>query len=357
MAKVPCPRCGTLNDEGAGSCALCGAGTRAPASPPVVAAAPAATTAPGAPPPAAAHRPDRRRSFWEEEAANRRRSWILIALFVVLLAAVGGVTGEAYGSARIGLLLCFVAGVVSAAGAYFGGDRVLLAASSAREITREENPQLHNIVEELCIASGVPKPRLYLIDSAAPNAFATGRTPDHAAVAVTSGLLAKLNREELQGVLAHELSHVRNLDVRYAMLVGVLVGMVALVCDAQLRGVRFTGPRRARGIERGGALWFILALVLAVLAPIAARLVQLAISRRRELLADASAVELTRNPLGLAAALRRIGTDPAPLEVANRATQHLYIANPVHAAGPDSGALWSTHPPIEARIRILESMA
>jgi heat shock protein HtpX len=280
-----------------------------------------------------------------------------MVLFVFLLAAVGGAIGGAYGSATAGLLLCLAAGIFAAAGAFFGGDRLLLSASGAREIAPSENPQLHNIVEELCIASGLPKPRLFLIESAAPNAFATGRSPGHAAVAVTSGLVAKLGREELQGVLAHELSHIRNLDVRYAMLVGVLVGMVALLCDAHLRGLRVTGSRRSRDLGRGGAILFLAALVLAILAPFAARLVQLAISRRRELLADASAVEFTRNPLGLASALRRIGTDPAPLEVANRATQHLYISNPVRAAGPASGALLSTHPPIEARIRILESMA
>lgn len=365
MAKVPCPRCGTLNPEGADYCTLCQTSFRPPrpaaaaTAAPVVPTTPAAAGSAAAPPVEAVSvsMPDRRRSFWDEQVANRRRSWVLMTLFVLLLAALGGAIGGAYGAARAGLMLCLALGVLTAAGAFFGGDRVILAASAAREVTPAESPQLHNIVEELCVASGLPKPRLFIIESEAPNAFATGRSPERAAVAVTSGLLRKLDRAELQGVLAHEMSHIRNLDVRYAMLVGILAGMVALVCDAHLRGLRFSATRRSRGGSRGGALMVIVALVLAVLAPFAARLIQLAISRRRELLADASAVELTRNPLGLAEALRLIGTDPAPLEAANRATQHLYIANPVKAAGPTTSALWSTHPPIEARIRILESMA
>jgi len=357
MAKVPCPRCGTLNPGGAAYCNLCQVSFRPPRSAAAIAVpAPAPATGP-VPMAGPAARPDRRRSFWDEQVANRRRSWALMTLFVLLLAALGGAIGGAYGAARFGLSLCLGLGVLAAAAAFFGGDRVILAASGAREVAPAEAPQLHNIVEELCVASGLPKPRLFVIESAAPNAFATGRSPERAAVAVTTGLLNKLDRAELQGVLAHEMSHVRNLDVRYAMLVGILAGMVALVCDAHLRGLRFRGARHARGAERGGGLMVLVALALAILAPFAARLIQLAISRRRELLADASAVELTRDPLGLAAALRRIGTDPAPLEAANRATQHLYIANPVKAAGAATSALWSTHPPIEARIRILESMA
>jgi heat shock protein HtpX len=230
---------------------------------------------------------------------------------------------------------------------------MLLAASGAREATPSAEPQLHNLVEELCLASGLPKPRLYIIESDAPNAFATGRSPDRASIAVTRGLLRKLGRDELQGVLAHEMSHIRNLDVRFAMLVGILIGTVALVCDAHLRSGRVASSRRGKG----GGLLILLALLLSLLAPIASKLIQMAVSRRRELLADASAVEMTRNPLALASALRRIGVDPAPLGAANRATQHLYIVNPVKSFGMDSTALFSTHPPIESRVRILEAMA
>jgi heat shock protein HtpX len=197
------------------------------------------------------------------------------------------------------------------------------------------------------------------MESAAPNAFATGRSPATGVIAVTRGLLEKLDRDQLQGVLAHEMSHIRNLDVRFATIAGILVAGVAMVADAHLRSTRWGGVGGRRGGSRGGggALVVLIALVMALLAPLAARLLQMAISRRRELYADASAVEMTRNPLALAGALRRIGSDPAPLEAANRATQHLFIANPVRAAGPGAGALFSTHPPIESRIRILESMA
>jgi heat shock protein HtpX len=296
--------------------------------------------------------PEGRRDFYTEQAVNRRRSWLLLAALVLVLGALGSAIGGAYGSARIGLLVCAGIGFLGGAAAWLGGDRMLLAASRARPAAPSAQPLLHNLVEELCLASGLPKPRLYVIESEAPNAFATGRSPGDASIAVTSGLLRKLTRDEMQGVLAHEMSHIRNLDVRFAMLVGVLVGTVALVCDANLRSGRLASGRRRRG---GGAL-LLLALLLSLAAPIASRLIQMAVSRRRELLADASAVEMTRNPLALASALRRIGTDPAPLEAASRATQHLYIVNPVRSSGMGSTALFSTHPPIESRIRILEAM-
>jgi len=334
MAKAPCPKCGFLNPAPAADCALCKASLRPQPGPP--------RSALGG-----------RRDFYSEQAGNRRRSWLLLAALVLILGGLGFTLGGAYGSARAGMLLCVALGLVSGAGAYIGGDRMLLAASGAREATHATEPQLHNLVEELCLASGLPKPRLYVIESDAPNAFATGRSPDRASIAVTRGLLKKLGRDELQGVLAHEMSHIRNLDVRFAMLVGILIGTVALLCDANLRSGRIATSRRGRG----GGLLILLAVVLSLLAPIASKLIQMAVSRRRELLADASAVEMTRNPLALASALRRIGVDPAPLGAANRATQHLYIVNPIKSFGMDSTALFSTHPPIEARIRILEAMA
>lgn len=277
-----------------------------------------------------------------------------MAAFIGLVVLVAWVTGEASGLGPMGLLFGLAFGSLGALLAYYAGDRMVLSASGAVEAAPDREPVLHNIVEELCLASGLPKPRLYVIESAAPNAFATGRDPAGASVAVTRGLLQKLSREELQGVLAHEMSHVRNLDMRFATIVGVLVGTVALLCDWGWRSWRFRSGRRSSG--GAGAVFVLLALVLALFAPIASRLIQMAISRRRELLADASAVELTRNPGGLAAALRRISADPAGLEGANRATQHMYIVNPLKSYGIDSGALLSTHPPIEARIRILESM-
>jgi heat shock protein HtpX len=297
-----------------------------------------------------------RRDFLAEEGRNRRLSWLLMTGFVLLLGVLGATIGGGYGAPGAGLTLALLLAAGSVLFAWFGGDRAILLASDAHEVSREQQPLLHNVVEELCVASGLPKPRLYVVQDDAPNAFATGRSPEHASITVTSGLLAKLDRDQLQGVLAHEMSHIRNFDVRFAMLVGVLVGMVALICDAQRRGGRFA-LRRVRGPGVVSLVLLILGLVLAFLAPLASRLIQMAISRKRELLADASAVELTRNPLGLAGALRRIAADPLRLHAANRATQHLYIVNPLKSFGPDSSALFSTHPPIETRIRILEAMA
>ena len=337
MPRVACPTCGYQNPASYAACDLCRSPLRGQAA-----------GAPAAPPPAP------RRDFYGEQASNSRQSWILMAAFIGLVMLVAWVTGEASGLGPLGLLFGLAFGSLGALLAYYAGDKMVLSASGAVEAAADREPVLHNIVEELCLASGLPKPRLYVIESAAPNAFATGRDPASASVAVTRGLLQKLSREELQGVLAHEMSHVRNLDMRFATIVGILVGTVALLCDWGWRSWRFRGGRRSSG--SAGAVLVLLALVLAVFAPIASRLIQMAISRRRELLADASAVELTRNPGGLAAALRRIAGDPAGLESANRATQHLYIVNPLKSYGIDSGALLSTHPPIEARIRILESM-
>jgi heat shock protein HtpX len=215
----------------------------------------------------------------------------------------------------------------------------------------------------MSLAAGIPMPKVYVIDDTAPNAFATGRDPQHASIAATTGLLEKMDREELQGVIGHEMSHVRNFDIRFALLVGVLVGSIALISDWFLRYTFwFGGGRRSNSDnDRGGgglaAILFIVALVLAVIAPIIGRIVQLAVSRRREELADVSSVDLTRNPVGLARALRTISDDPEVLEVANRATQHLYIVNPIKSFEQRSKSMWDTHPPIAERIHILERIA
>ncbi len=210
-----------------------------------------------------------------------------------------------------------------------------------------------NVVEEMRLASGLPQPRVYVIEDSAPNAFATGRDPKHASLAVTSGLLQKMDREELQGVIAHEMSHVRNLDIRFMLLVGVMVGSIALMADWFLRISFWSGVggrRRGSSSEGGGggaimAVVAIVALLLAIISPIIGRLVMLAASRRRESLADVSGVELTRNPMGLARALRTIADDPDVLEVANKATQHLYIVNPIKSFEQRSRSMWDTHPP------------
>ncbi len=303
-----------------------------------------------------------RGTFRERIAVNRRNSVFLILLFLAFVAVFGYVIGYAWigdpTGALFGLGLAFVVGTISGLVTYYGGDRMVLAASRAKQVTHEEAPVLFNVVEEMAIASGLPMPKVYVIEDSAPNAFATGRDPEHATVAATTGLLRKLDRDELQGVMAHEMSHVGNFDIRYAMLVGVLVGTTVLISDFFLRGLWFGGGRGGRS-EGGGMVQLIMmvvAILLAVLAPLFARLLQLSISRQREYLADASAVRLTRNPKGLADALAKISGDREVLEAANRATAHLYIVNPVKSFEKRAKGLFSTHPPINERIDILRSM-
>jgi heat shock protein HtpX len=302
-------------------------------------------------------------TFRDRIAVNRRNSLFLIACFIAFVAVFGYVIGWAWigdpVGAVFGLVLAVVVGTISGLLTYFSGDRMVLAASRAKEITHDDAPVLFNVVEEMAIAAGLPMPKVYIIEDSAPNAFATGRDPDHASIAVTSGLLEKLDRDELQGVIAHEMSHVGNFDIRYAMLVGILVGTTVLISDFFLRGLWFGG---GRGGGRGGGggyiqlVMIVIAIVLAILAPLFARLLQLSISRQREYLADASAVQLTRNPKGLADALQKISGDREVLEAANRATAHLYIVNPVKRFEKRAKGLFSTHPPIEDRIEILRSM-
>ncbi|MDQ3285846.1 MAG: zinc metalloprotease HtpX [Actinomycetota bacterium] len=299
-------------------------------------------------------------TFRDRIAANKRNSVFLIAIFLAFVAVFGYVIGYAWIGdpvrALFGLVLAFVVGTISGFVSYYAGGRIVLAASRAQEVTHNEAPQLFNVVEEMAIAGGLPMPKVYIIKDSAPNAFATGRDPEHASVAVTSGLLEKLNRDELQGVIAHEMSHVGNFDIRYAMLVGILVGTTVLISDFFLRSLWFGGGRRREGGGQAQIIMIIVAVVLAILAPIFARLLQLSISRQREYLADATAVKLTRNPKGLADALQKISGDREVLEAANRATAHLYIVNPIKRFEKRATGLFSTHPPIEERIQILRSM-
>ena len=299
-------------------------------------------------------------TFRDRIAANKRNSLFLIAIFLAFVAVFGYVIGYAWIGdpvrALFGLVLAFVVGTISGFVSYYAGGRIVLAASRAQEVTHNEAPQLFNVVEEMAIAGGLPMPKVYIIKDSAPNAFATGRDPEHACVAVTSGLLEKLNRDELQGVIAHEMSHVGNFDIRYAMLVGILVGTTVLISDFFLRSLWFGGGRRREGGGQAQIIMIIVAVVLAILAPIFARLLQLSISRQREYLADATAVKFTRNPKGLADALQKISGDREVLEAANRATAHLYIVNPVKRFEKRATGLFSTHPPIEERIQILRSM-
>jgi len=306
-----------------------------------------------------------RQTFAAQQSTNRRNSVLLIGLVTLLLAALGfaigyGTTGAMAGAFGVTTGAIVLAMVLSV-GSFFAGDKLVLATSGAREVSQQSAPQLMNVVQEMALSAGVPMPKVYIIEDTAPNAFATGRDPDHASVAITTGLLEKLDREELQGVIGHELSHVRNFDIRFALLVAVLVGSIALLADFFLRFTFWGGGRRGGGDrDRGGgaliAIVYVIAIVLAILAPFIARLVQLAVSRQREYLADASSVELTRNPHGLEQALAKIASDKDVLEVANRATQHLYFTNPIKKFEERSSSMFSTHPAIVDRINRLRQL-
>ena len=302
-----------------------------------------------------------RRLVWDEVDSNKRKSVLLIVSFVLLVGALGYLLGE---TTRLGPLMPLVAlcvALVLSFGSYYYSDRIVLAASRARPVDPEKNPHLVNVVQGLSIAAGLPPPRVYLIDDTAPNAFATGRNPENAAVVVTTGLLEKLNRQELEGVIAHEMSHIKNYDIRMTTLAAVLVGTVALMSDWAMRSMRWGmwSGRSRRSSRSGGQLGVVIALltvVLAILAPIAAQALQFALSRRREYLADANGALLTRYPEGLARALQKIAGDHEPLEVANRATAPLYIVNPLLDFKGRRAGLFDTHPPIEERIRRLRGM-
>jgi heat shock protein HtpX len=302
-------------------------------------------------------------TFFAQASANRRNSFLLAAFVVAVLCLLGffvgyAIAGEpAGGVAATGAALLL--GSLIAVGTYFQGDKLVLAASGARPVDAQAAPQLMNVVQEMAIAANVPMPAVYVIDDTAPNAFATGRDPKHASVAITTGLLQKLDREELQGVIGHELSHVRNFDIRFALIVGVMVGAIAILADFFLRFTFWGGGRRSSNRDGGGAaqlIIFFIAIALAILAPIIARFIQLAVSRQREYLADASAVELTRNPYGLERALAKISADTEVLEVANRGTQHMYFTNPIKKFEERSSNLFSTHPAIVDRINRLREL-
>ncbi|OGE14081.1 zinc metalloprotease HtpX [Candidatus Daviesbacteria bacterium RIFCSPHIGHO2_12_FULL_37_11] len=280
-------------------------------------------------------------------------SLFVIAVVYIIARAWGfdGATGLSF--VGMALIMTGVMNFVS----YWWSDKIVLSISRAKPIQKKDNPQVYRLVENLCIASGLPLPKIYVIDDSAPNAFATGRDPKHSAIAFTSGILEKLNKQELEGVTAHELSHVGNRDTLVMTVVSVLVGTIALLADWYLRSLWFGGRDNDRD-SKGNGVFMVLALVMAILAPIVATLIQLAVSRKREFLADASGVLLTRYPEGLASALRKISGDREPLEVANRGTAHLYIVNPLK--GRDVAGfmanMFNTHPPIEARIKALHEM-
>jgi len=296
-------------------------------------------------------------SLYSHISANKWKTWITMFLFIVFIATIAYVYDRATGSGFSFFGLALIFSGIASFGSYYYSDKMILAMSGAKQIKKSDSPQLFNTVENLCIGAGLPMPKIYIINDSAPNAFATGRDPKHAVICVTTGILEKLNKSELEGVLAHELSHIQNYDIRLMAVVSILVGVVALLADFFTRSLWF-GDRKDRDGNSIQGLFLIIGIVLAILSPIVATLIQLAVSRKREYLADASGSLLTRYPEGLASALEKISHDKEPLEAANNATAHLYIVNPFKGKNLSNwfAGLFNTHPPIEERIKILRSM-
>jgi len=305
-----------------------------------------------------------RETFHQQIRQNKVRSVLLMAIVVVIFAVIAWFFGfYLVGDPANAIWFVPIGGIIAAVvsiGALRGGDSVILGISRAHQVTESDEPQLVNVVRELSLAANLPEPRVYVIEDSALNAFATGRDPEHASVAVTRGLIDRLDREELQGVVGHELAHVANYDIRFSLLVGVLVGSIALLADILAR-MTFWGSmsrgRRSGGSGGGQVIILFIGLLVAILAPLFARLVQMAVNRQREYLADATSVELTRNPYGLERALAKLATDTEKLEGANKATQHLYVVNPVKKLDKSARGLFSTHPAIVDRINRLRALS
>jgi heat shock protein HtpX len=299
-------------------------------------------------------------NVYESVDSNKRKSFLIMILFVVFVTAVTWVFAQAFelsGTGIVGWALIF-SGLMSFS-SYWWADKIILSISGARPASKKKDFQFFTVVENLTLAADLPMPKLYVIDDTAMNAFATGRDPNHAVVCATTGLLSRLNRTELEGVIGHELSHVRNYDIRLMSIVAILVGMITLLADWFLRSWRFGGRRDNEDRGQLQAIFFVVAIVLAILSPIIAKLIELAISRREEYLADAGSVMITRQPSGLISALKKLGADKEPLEAANKATAHLYIVNPLknlHGGIGWFANLFTTHPPIDQRIKALEEM-
>jgi heat shock protein HtpX len=299
--------------------------------------------------------------MYEQISRNKWKSAALVVFFMAFIFVLTWFFEYVTGWGKGGLALAVAVAMGMAAVGYYASDKIVLGISRARPVTKEEFPYLYNVVEGLAIAAGVPVPKCYVIEDTAPNAFAAGRKPETASICVTTGLLAKLDRVELEGVVAHEMSHIKNYDVRLQTVVVVMAGVVALLSDWMLRSFMWGGGGRRRTRSKGGSggaegVLVLVGLALAVLSPFIATVIQLAVSRKREFLADASGAMLTRYPAGLASALRKISDDKEPLEAANKATAHLYIVNPLKNLRGGVNRLFSTHPPVEERIAALEKM-
>lgn len=301
--------------------------------------------------------------MYEQIAANKRKTALLFVLALLLLGGVGYALGLLTQSGPTGLVIALIVAVVMSVGSYLYGDRIVLASTRAREVSAEEAPRLHNIVEGLSIAAGIPKPRVWVVPEAAPNAFATGRDPEHSHVAVTQGLLDTMNRVELEGVLGHELAHVVDRDILVGTVVATLVGAAVLLAEFFMRMWWWGGFRGRRGDDSGGGpltlVIFAVGFLLLILAPVFGQLIRLAVSRNREFLADAQGSMLTRYPPGLVSALRKLQAAPTAMRSANNATAHLWLNQPSRFEGERTGTmerLFSTHPPLEERIRRLQEM-
>jgi len=294
-------------------------------------------------------------TIYTHAESNIRKTWILVTLFLVFIIGLGWVFSYIFQNPAI-LIYAIVFAVLMNLISFWYSDKIVLAMSRAKPVKKEDNPELYRIVENLCITAGLPLPKIYIIPEAQPNAFATGRDKNHAVVAVTSGLLEKLDKSELEGVISHELSHIGNKDMLLMTLVVVLVGFVSIFSNMFLRSTWFGGLGRKDNRDSGqaGSILALIGIVLAIISPIVAMLIQLAISRKREFLADASGALLTRYPEGLARALEKIAADKTPMKTASSATAHLYITSPFK--GEKFFALFMTHPPIRERIRALKEM-
>jgi len=303
--------------------------------------------------------------MWELIQANRRKSLVLFFSMGLTLLLLGYFFGSTYypdGGGFIGIFFALIIWGILSLISYFSGSKILLAVSGAKEVTRDVHPQLFNVVEEMKISAGLPAmPKVYIINEIAPNAFATGIKPENSAVAITAGLLARLNRDELQGVIAHEVSHIVNRDVLFMTFAGIMLGSIVLISEVFLRSLWFGGGRysskSSKSSGQGQMIIMIVAIVFAILAPILAQLLYFAISRKREYLADASAVRYTRYPEGLASALEKISDNSIELKTANKVTAPMYIVNPLKPKGQKLTDLTSTHPPISERVRILRSIS
>ncbi len=290
------------------------------------------------------------KSAFDQVRANKLKSHFVILLFILFVGLIGSAAGYLYGNPYIGAIMATAGAGVYTLISFSSGDKMILRMTGAREVKKQEFPHLFHTIEGLAIAAGIPKPKAYVIDDSALNAFATGKNPEHASITVTTGLLNKLNRQELEGVVAHEMSHIKNYDTRYIMLTIALVGVILLIGDFLFYSLIF--GRRGGSRQGGHPLIFVAAIALIILSPFIAELIKLSLNRKREYLADASGVVLTRYPEGLANALEKLKNDPDPkIESANRAAAHLFISNPFKKKG-----LFSTHPPMEERIKRLRSM-